>query len=340
MSYSKYNRRRSFLDKIQDEEPETADLINKFLAKKKLIVFGFLALFGLITLFSGVFSIDADQVGVVKFLGQYNRTESPGLGFKIPYFETLDKVRVRQVLKEEFGFRTDKAGVKTTYKQGNFSGESLMLTGDLNCAMVEWIVQYRIVDPVKYLFAVRSPEETLRDASESVMRQIVGNRSVDEVIILNRQEIEDLAKISTQEVLDEFETGLQLVTIKLQDVNPPDSVQPAFNEVNQARQEKEKIINEALRSFNQVIPEAKGKAEQTVRQAEGYATDRVNRAKGDAEKFVSVWTEYKKAKDVTRRRMYLETMAGIFKEMENVFYVDEDLDEMLPLLNFSGKATK
>jgi membrane protease subunit HflK len=212
-----------------------------------------------------------------------------------------------------------------------------MLTGDLNSAVVEWIVQYRIQDPVKYLFNVRNVEETLRDISQSVIRLVVGDRSVDEVIVLSRQDIEDLAMQLTQKVLDEFETGLKVVTVKLQDVNPPPPVQPAFNEVNEARQERERIINEALEAYNKVIPQAEGQAQQRLRQAEGYATNRVNRARGDAEKFLAVWQEYNKAKDVTRRRLYLETMQEILPRLTNMYVVDESQRGVLPLLQLTGK---
>ena len=212
-----------------------------------------------------------------------------------------------------------------------------MLTGDLNSAVVDWIVQYRVKDPVRYLFHVRNIVETLRDVSESVMREVVGDHSVDEVIVLSRQDIETLAQQSTQDLLDEFETGIDIVTIKLQDVNPPQSVQPAFNEVNEARQEKERIINEALEAYNKVVPQAKGQEEQTIRQAEGYATNRINRAKGDAENFLAVWEEYNKAEEVTRRRLYLETLLDILPKLEKIYMIDEQQTGLIPLLQLQTK---
>jgi len=227
--------------------------------------------------------------------------------------------------------------VRTQYLRDTFSDESLMLTGDLNSALVEWIVQYRINDPVKYLFNVRNVRETLRDVSESVMRQVVGDRSVDEVIVLGRQEIEDEAQQLTQSVLDDYDTGLKVVTIKLQDVNPPKPVQPAFNEVNEARQEKERIINQALEAYNKIIPQAEGQAKQAISEAEGYALNRVNRAKGDAEKFLAVWREYSKAKDVTRRRLYLETMLEVLPNIENIYVVDEQQQGLIQLLQLGKK---
>jgi membrane protease subunit HflK len=297
-----------------------------------------IGILGLWLVFSTYYTVDADEVGVIQRFGKYTRTTDPGLHFKIPFsVETVKKVRVQRVFKEEFGFRTVQAGVNTQYSGKDYSGEALMLTGDLNSAVVDWIVQYRIKDPVKYLFHVRNVVETLRDASESVMREVVGDHSVDEVIVLSRQDIEVLAQQSTQALLDEFETGIDIVTIKLQDVNPPKSVQPAFNEVNQARQEKERIINEALEAYNKVIPQAKGQAEQTIRQAEGYATNRVNRAKGDAENFLAVWKEYNKAQDVTRRRLYLETLLDVLPKLEKIYIIDEQQKGLIPLLQLQAK---
>lgn len=293
---------------------------------------------GLWLLFSAFYTIDADEVGVIQRFGKYVRTTEPGLHFKIPFgVETVKKVKVQRVLKEEFGFRTIQAGVRTQYSPKSYTDESLMLTGDLNSAVVEWIVQYRIKDPVQYLFNVRNVGETLRDVSESVMRLVAGDHSVDEVIVLSRQDIEVQAQKLTQQLLDEFETGIDVVTVKLQDVNPPVPVQPAFNEVNEARQEKERIINEALEAYNKVIPQAKGQAEQTIRQAEGYATNRINRAKGDANRFLAVWREYNKAQDVTRRRLYLETMLEILPKLENIYIIDEQQKGLIPLLQFARK---
>lgn len=297
-----------------------------------------LGILGLWLVFSVFYTIDADEVGVIQRFGKYIRTTEPGLHFKIPFgVETVKKVKIQRVFKEEFGFRTMKAGIRTEYSPRSYDEESLMLTGDLNSAVVEWIVQYRVKDPVKYLFNVRNVVETLRDVSESVMREVVGDHSVDEVIVLSRQDIEVQAQQVAQRLLDEFETGIDIVTVKLQDVNPPEPVQPAFNEVNEARQEKERIINEALEAYNKVIPQAKGQAEQTIRQAEGYATNRVNRAKGDAQKFLAVWQEYNKARDVTRRRLYLETMLDILPNLNNIYVVDEQQKGLIPLLQFPTK---
>lgn len=317
---------------VGDAEIEVPEISRNWIM---LGVSGILALW---FLFSALYTIDADEVGVIQRFGKFVRTAGPGLHLKYPFgIESLKKVKVQQVKKQEFGFRTLQAGVRTQYSSRDFQEESLMLTGDLNSALVEWIVQYRIQDPGMYLFNVRNPDETLRDVSESVMREVVGDHSVDEVIVLSRQDIEAEAQVKTQALLDEFETGIDIVTIKLQDVNPPAPVQPAFNEVNEARQERERIINQALEAYNKVIPQAKGQAEQVIRQAEGYASNRVNRAKGDADKFLQVWQEYTKAKDVTRKRLYLETMLEVLPGLENIYVIDEQQKGLIPLLQFPGR---
>ena len=289
--------------------------------------------------FTSAYTVEADEVGVIQRFGAYTSTTPPGLHFKLPLgIETVQKVKVQRVFKQEFGFRTVKADIRTTYSDRDFSSESLMLTGDLNAALVEWIVQYRIKDPVNYLFKVRNVEATIRYVSEAIMRQVVGDNSVDEVIILSRKQIAQDAQEQMQKLLDEYETGIDIVTVNLQDVNPPLPVQPAFNEVNEARQEKERIINEAWESYNTIIPKAKGQAEQVVLEAEGYAANRVNRAKGDADRFTQVWREYTKAKDVTERRMYIEMMREILPKVEKKYIIDEDLKSFLPMLQMGKGA--
>lgn len=293
--------------------------------------------------FSSFYTVNADEVGVIQRFGKYIKTTPPGLHFKLPFgIDTVKKVKVQRNLKAEFGFRTQVAGVRTTYAAEDYSNESLMLTGDLNSALVEWIVQYRIKDPVQFLFKVRNVENTLRNVSEAIMRLIVGDHSVDEVIIINRQEIAIEAKERIQRLLDEYETGIDVVTVNLQDVNPPEPVQPAFNSVNEAKQEKERIINEAWQAYNKAIPQAEGAAKQTILEAEGYAIDRVNRAKGEADRFLTVWREYASAKDVTRRRLYLETMLDMLPKVRQIFIVDEGQQGLVPLLQLqnAGKEGK
>ena len=306
-------------------------------SKRSLIYIG-LGLLAVIFLVSAFYTIETDEVGVIQRFGQYTRITQPGLHLKLPFgIETVEKVKIQRVFKEEFGFRTVKPGIRTEYSTADFSNESLMLTGDLNAALVEWIVQYRIKQPEKYLFQVRNVEGTIRDVSESVMRQVVGDHSVDEVIILNRKDIANQVQKKMQVLLDEYETGIDIITVNLQDVNPPVPVQPAFNEVNEARQEKERIINEAWKAYNTIIPKAKGQAEQVILEAEGYATNRVNRSQGDADRFIDLWQEYRKARDVTKRRFYLETMMEILPRIENKVIIDSDVKSFLPLLELQQK---
>lgn len=283
---------------------------------------------------TGLYTVNPEEVGVIQRFGKYLKTTDPGLHFKIPFgIDKLTKVPIKQIKKEEFGFRTIQAGVKSKFSSRDYSEESLMLTGDTNIADVEWIVQYRIKNPYNYLFVIRNIRSTLRSVSEFVVRQIVGDRSVDEVIILDREEIAFQSIDMMQKVLDEYEAGIEIITIKLQNVNPPDKVKPAFNEVNSAKQEKEKITNDAWQKYNQVIPEAKGKAKRTIEEAEGYAVNRVNRAQGDARKFIEVWNNYRTAKSVTKKRMYLETLQEVLPKVEKVYLVDEDQKGILPLLD-------
>jgi membrane protease subunit HflK len=298
------------------------------------IVIGILAIIFLSTL---LYQVGTDEVGVITRFGKYIITTQPGLHVKIPFgIDRVAKVPVKRVQKEEFGFRTARPGVRTEYVKGIALDESLMLTGDLNSAVVEWIVQYRIADPVKYLFKVRHVRDIIRDASESVMRKVVGDRSVDEVIILARREVALEAEEQLQTILDYYETGIQVVTLELKDVNPPDPVKPAFNEVNEAKQEKERMVNEAWEAYNKAVPKATGEAERTIRQAEGYALNRVNRAEGDANKFLAVWQEYTRSKDVTRRRLYLETMNEVLPKIGRKYIVDSEQKGLVPLLRLEG----
>ena len=255
----------------------------------KLILWGALLLVAAMVVISAFFTIQPEEVGIVLRFGEFNRTADPGLNFKLPSpFEQVLKVPVQRQLKQEFGFQTVEAGVRTRYSDRDFEGESLMLTGDLNVAVVEWIAQYRVADPYKYLFKVRNVSKTFRDMNEAVMRAVVGDRSVDEVITVGRLQIEDEVKVKLQELCDRYETGIVVDQIVLQNVNPPDPVKPSFNEVNQAEQERERSINDARGDYNRVIPRARGEAAQVVEQAKGYAIDRVNRARGDAVLFEPV----------------------------------------------------
>lgn len=291
----------------------------------------------LVLAFSSFYTVDPEEAGVVLRLGRFVDMTAPGLHWKIPLgVDRVIKVPVERQLKQEFGFRTTEAAVRTEYSTRDLPDESLMLTGDLNVADVEWVVQYRILDARRFLFRVRNPEETLRMLSEAVMRQTVGDRSVNEVLTVGRQEIATLVEEKLQALLDQYETGLRVEQIVLQNVTPPDPVRPSFNEVNQAEQEREERINAAQSEYNRVIPRARGEAEQTIAQAEGYALDRVNRAEGDANRFSALFEEYQKAPDVTRRRLYLETMGAVLPNAGQRVVVDEDARGVLPFLNLGG----
>ena len=279
-----------------------------------------------------VYQVEPEEAGVVLRLGAYNRTTLPGLHAKLPFLEQVLKVPVQRQLRQEFGFRTEQPGVRTTFSAASFLDESLMLTGDLNVAVVEWIVQYRVADPYQFLFKVRNVEETFRDMNEAVMRQVVGDRTVTEVLTVGRQDIEFSAQTALQALADQYETGIRIEQIVLQDVNPPDAVKPSWDEVNQSQQQSERLINEAQTAYNSVIPRAAGEAQQTILQAEGYALDRVNRSQGDSSRFTAVYAEYRLAPEVTRQRMYLETMERMLTRVGTKIILDSEAQGIIPLL--------
>src|SRR5512133_441836 len=291
----------------------------------------------IIFLWSGFFQIRPEEVGVITRFGKYNRTEESGLHVKIPILERLYKVAVERQ-KEEFGFRTTSTGgTRSEYTKSNTSEESMMLTGDLNLADVEWVVQYRISDPYLYLFKVRDPVNTMRDISEATMREIVGDRTVNEVLTVGRAEIATSAQEKIQELCTEYSLGIKIEQVVLQDVNPPDPVKDAFNAVNQAQQEKETLINQARSEYNKIIPKAKGQADETIQKAEGFATERVNNALGEAARFNALYREYIKAPEVTRRRIYLETMGSVIPRLGQKIITDESGNNVLPLLQMQMK---
>ncbi len=289
--------------------------------------------------YSCFYTVALNEVGVVQRFGKFVRIEQPGLNFKLPDgIEKVTKVKVDYTYKEEFGLRTIQAGVRTRYaSESSYQNESLMLTGDLNVAIVPWVIQFRINDPYKFLFKVRNVRATLRDLSESVMRLVVGDRSINEVIS-NREAIASEAKVLLQKELNIAQTGLKIVNVAMKKTNVPGPVQPSFNEVNQSIQEKEKVIYQAREAYNKVIPAAKGNAEKTIKAAEGYALDRVNRAKGDAARFLEVYKEYAKARDITRRRLYLESIQDFFPKMGKKYIVDAKQKNFLPFLNMGNAA--
>jgi len=321
--------------------PQVDEILNRFKGFK--LPGGILIIVVLFFLFFGssvVFTVGVDEVGVIQRFGKYSRITQPGLNFKFPAgIEKVTKVKIKRVYKEEFGFKT-----VTGYDNSRFSNDSgdagvaLMLTGDLNVAVVPWIVQYRIHDPYKYLFKVKDIRAILRDMAEATMRAVVGDRSINEVIS-ERESIADAAKVSLQDELNLAEAGLHIITIEMKKTNVPEPVQPSFNEVNEAGQEKEQLIYKAREEYNKAIPAARGEAQRVVKDAEGYALDRVNRAKGDAARFTSLYNEYVKARVVTEKRLYLEAMGDILPRLGSKYVIDSDQKNMLPLLNLGGKET-
>ena len=307
--------------------------VRRFLKNTRLII---LVLLASILLIASVFQVGTEELGIITRFGKFTRTVDPGLGMKIPFIESVYKVPVERQQKLEFGFRTIKSDIQSQFENNEETlDESTMLTGDLNLADVEWVVQYRVEDAYKYLFKVRNIETTLREISESAMRQIVGDRTVNEVLTVGRSEITREVEELIQTICREYSMGIKIDQIVLQDVNPPEPVKAAFNEVNQAQQEKETLIYKAKSEYNKVIPKASGEADETIQKAEGYAIERVNNAKGEAARFNSLYAEYVKAPEVTKRRLYLETMSVILPQIGNVIVADQKGNNLLPLLNMS-----
>ncbi len=306
-----------------------------------------LVVVALVVLFGSFYQVEPEELGIVIRFGEHVRTTEPGLKFKIPLVEGVIKVPVQRQLKQEFGFRTAQAGARGQYSGRAYEQESLMLTGDLNVAVVEWIVQYRVSDPYRYLFKVRNLEDTFRDMNEAVMRAVVGDRTVTEVLTVGRQEIEVTVETQLRELCKQYEMGITVDQVVLQDVNPPDPVKPSWDEVNQAQQQRDRLINEARGDYNKVIPRARGEAQQAILQAEGYALDRVNRSKGDSARFKDVYNAYRQSPEVTRRRMYLESMQKMLPKLGAKIFLDKDATGVVPLLpldvlrkGFSGQSRR
>jgi membrane protease subunit HflK len=304
------------------------------------------AFFGLIPvavlLWTAFYTVPAESEAVVLRFGRFIDTVPSGLHFKLPFgIDTVSIVPVKRQLKQEFGFGTSGDTNPWQYTSPDEWGEEkAMVTGDLNVALVEWVIQYRIERPDRYLFNVRNADATLRDASESIMREVVGDRTVDEVITVGRQEIEDDALQKLQALVGSYEMGIRIDQVQLKNVNPPERVQASFNEVNQAQQEKESAINIANGEYNKAIPRARGEADQGISAARGYAMKRINEAEGDAAAFGAVLAEYLKAPEVTRQRLYLETMSAVLSKVRGKIILDEDLaGGMLPLLNLDQLET-
>jgi membrane protease subunit HflK len=301
-----------------------------------------LGLAALVLLWGSFYQVSPEEMGVILRFGKFVRTSEPGLHMKLPLgIERLMRVPVQRQLKEEFGFRTVRAGIQSEFiTTAETKSESVMLTGDLNVVDAEWIVQYKIRDPFLFLFKMREATVTFRNMTEAVVRRVVGDSSVDEVITVGRTRIADEAKALLQGLCDAYEIGIEVNQLIFQDVNPPETVKPSFNDVNEALQEKEKKINDSWAEYNQVIPRAAGEAEQVLRGAEGYATERVNNASGDASRFTSIYREYAKAPAVTRKRLYLEALNDILPKISKKIVVDQNQRNVLPLLNLGEEVKK
>ncbi len=309
---------------------------------KRAIQGALAVLLAAVLLYGSVYQVSPEEMGVILRFGKFVRSSEPGLHFKLPLgIETLTRVPVQRQLKLEFGFRTAKPGIQSEYtSDAGTKAESVMLTGDLNVVVTEWIVQYKIKDPYKFLFKMREATTTFRGMTEAVVRRIIGDNSVDEVITVGRARIANEAKDSLQRLCDTYEIGIDVNQLIFQDVNPPDPVKPSFNDVNEALQEKERKINEAWSEYNQEIPKATGEADQMLRAAEGYATERINNAMGDADRFSAIYKEYVKAPVVTRKRLYLETLNDVLPGIKKKIVVDQGLKGIIPLLNLAEEVKK
>jgi len=282
------------------------------------------------------YTVEPQETAVIQRFGKYVGTAGAGLHFKIPFgVESVQKVVTGRVLQREYGYRTAKADVRSTFVEKGYEEEAVMLSGDLNVLNIQWTVQYKVKDPVDYLFRLKGVEATLDDMSESVVRRIVGNRYSDEVLTVGRASIAEESRKEMQEIMDSYHTGLQIVSVMLQNVNAPNPVRAAFNEVNEAGQEKERMINEAQQAYNQKIPKAQGEARQTITQAEGYALERINRAEGEVKRFLDILAEYQKAPEVTRRRMYLESFEIMMGKIDHLYVIDEGQKNILPFLDLN-----
>jgi len=331
------NKSHPDLDKLLTNK---FDLLSKFLpggSPSRFLILLFILIFAL-SIWTALYTVPSDSVAVVQRFGKYINDVPPGLHFKLPLgIDTAKIVPVKRQLKQEFGFATpgatDPFQIPRTHDRRS---ETQMVTGDLNAALVEWVVQYRISNPAKFLFEVREPSETLRYVSESVMREVVGDRTVDEVITVGRQDIESEALVKMQELSTKYAMGISIDQVQLKNINPPKPVQDSFNEVNQAQQEKEKLINEARRDYNKIIPLALGEKDQRIREADGYRLKRINEAEGDAARFNALFAEYVKAPEVTKRRIYIETMQAVLPTIRSKIIIDARTNNVLPLLNLDG----
>jgi membrane protease subunit HflK len=292
-------------------------------------------------IYSSFYEVDTEETGVILRFGKFSTFASPGLHMKLPFsIDQVFLVPTGRVLKEEFGYRTLSADIRTTYNKTDLEEESLTLTGDLNVSDVEWIVQYKIADPFKYIFRIKDPVGTIRDISEAEVRRAIGNANVTQVLTTARAALADDIEQGLQTTLNDYDIGVRIVTVKFQDVNPPDAVKAAFNEVNEAEQEKESLILQAQEQYNREVPLSRGQAKSDLQQAEGYAVERINMAQGETDRFVALLTEYRKAPEVTRKRIYIETLEEVLPQLDQTYIIDEDNSGLLPLLQLGATGSE
>jgi len=320
----------------EDLEKKIIEIRDKFKGKFRpgKGLFGFLAILLLVVAgFSSFFKVDTEETGVLLRLGKFSGYSEPGLHFKLPFgIDRVYLVKTGRVLKEEFGFRTVQPGVRTTYTKKGLEEEALTLTGDLNVSDIEWIVQYQIADPYKFLFRINDPVGTVRDIAEAMVRRVVGNSNVTEVLTTERALLAGRIEQDLQGILNDYDIGVRIVTVKFQDVTPPDPVKEAYNEVNEAEQQRESLIFQAREQFNREVPKARGEAKKTLQEAEGYAIERINKAQGETSRFTALLAEYRKAPRVTRRRIYLETLEEVLPKLKEAYIMDPQNKGLLPLL--------
>ncbi len=292
-----------------------------------------------VLLSTSFFMVDQTEQAVVLTFGKYSKTAEPGLHFKLPFgIQKNYNVPTQVIQSEQFGFRTLQAGRQTVYDDRSYPEESVMLTGDLNIVDVEWIIQYRINDPVAWLFNADDRDKTIRDISQSAINLLVGDRAILDVLGPARTSIEEEARIFMNETLSGYGLGIQIIGVRLQNIVPPQGVQAAFEDVNKAQQDMNRLINEGKEAYNREIPKARGEADRIIQVARGYGAERVNVANGDVARFKAVYEEYRKAPDVTRDRLYYEVMEEVFKDAEGVTLIDKELGNFIPLMNLGGQA--
>ncbi len=309
----------------------------KFTSNPKKSILPFLAVIVIVLAVIGgssaMYKVDTEETGVVLRFGKFAKFSDPGLHFKIPFgVEQVYLVPTGRVLKEEFGYRTVTPGIKTSYNRRGLEEESLTLTGDLNVSDVEWIVQFQVSDPFKYIFKIKDPIGTIRDIAEAMVRKTIGNADVTQVLTTDRAALADQIQQALQATLKQYDIGIRIVTVKFQDVNPPEAVKDAFNEVNEAEQQKESLIFQAREQYNREVPKARGEAKRALQEAQGYAVERINKARGETNRFVALLTEYRKAPTVTRRRIHIETMEQVLPKLDETYIMDDKNGGLLPLL--------